>query len=324
MTISHPIISLIRNCIAQSMVVSILILGVIGIFHPFDRGGLKIALVIICALTHGLAGFNAVSFYRQLEGIDWVRNLLLTGFLSCGPLFLSFCFLNAVAKAYGTTAALPLCTIAAILLIWICLAFPMFILGGKFAKKIELEFQAPCHTTKCPREIPVLRWYRGILPQVALAGLLPFNVLYVELYYIFAAIRGHRVYTLYGILFIVFILAVVITALVSIVLTYSQLSAEDHRWWWRSFLYGGSSALYIYGYCFYYYFYRSDMRGFMQTSFFFGYMTCICYCLFLMLGTVGFRASLLFVRYIYGYIKGPFVSGENIFLISRVWLHKSY
>jgi hypothetical protein len=45
------------------------------------------------------------------------------------------------------------------------------------------------------------------------------------------------------------------------------------------------------------------MSGFMQTSFFFGYMTCVCYGFFLMLGTVGFRASLLFVRHIYRSIK---------------------
>lgn len=71
----------------------------------------------------------------------------------------------------------------------------------------------------------------------------------------------------------------------------------------RSFLYGGSTAFLMYAYCFYYYFERSDMSGFMQISFYFGYMTCICYGVFLALGTVGFRASLLFVRFIYGSIK---------------------
>lgn len=34
---------------------------------------------------------------------------------------------------------------------------------------------------------------------------------------------------------------------------------------------GGSTALFVYGYCFYYYYARSGMSGFMQTSFFFGY-----------------------------------------------------
>ena len=56
-------------------------------------------------------------------------------------------------------------------------------------------------------------------------------------------------------------------------------------------------------YCFYYYYARSDMSGFMQTSFFFGYMWTICYGFFLMLGNVGFRASKLFVMHIYKAIK---------------------
>lgn len=72
---------------------------------------------------------------------------------------------------------------------------------------------------------------------------------------------------------------------------------------YRSFLCGGSTGIFIYAYCLYYYYARSDMSGFMQTSFFFGYMACICYGFFLMLGTVGFRAALLFVRHIYQSIK---------------------
>ena len=55
----------------------------------------------------------------------------------------------------------------------------------------------------------------------------------------------------------------------------------------------------MYGYCLYYYTARSDMSGFMQGSFFFGYMAIVCFGFFLMLGTVGWRASLMFVRHIY-------------------------
>ncbi|GJX84514.1 ALP1-like protein isoform X1 [Tanacetum coccineum] len=32
-------------------------------------------------------------------------------------------------------------------------------------------------TSKCPKEVPRLRWYRGLLPQMALAGILPFSLL---------------------------------------------------------------------------------------------------------------------------------------------------
>jgi hypothetical protein len=50
------------------------------------------------------------------------------------------------------------------------------------------------------------------------------------------------VYTIYSILFIVFIILLIVTAFITVALTYFQLAVEDHRWWWRSFLCGGSTG----------------------------------------------------------------------------------
>jgi uncharacterized membrane protein YbhN (UPF0104 family) len=97
-----------------------------------------------------------------------------------------------------------------------------------------VEFNAPVRTTKYPREIPPLPWYRSTLPQMAMAGFLPFSAIYIELYYIFASVWGHKVYTIYSILFIVFIILIIVTAFITIALTYFQLAVEDHEWWWRS------------------------------------------------------------------------------------------
>lgn len=108
-----------------------------------------------------------------------------------------------------------------------------------------------------------------------------------------------QVYVIWSILSIVFCILIVVTAFITVALTYFQLAVEDHRWWWRSFLCGGSTGLFIFGYCFYYYHHRSSMSGLMQTSFFFGYMGVVCYAVFLMLGSIGFRASLMFVQHIY-------------------------
>ncbi|CAK9140254.1 unnamed protein product [Ilex paraguariensis] len=278
--------------------VFVLILGLAGIFYPYNRGRLLTALVVIYAITSVIAGYTAVSFYCQLEGPNWVYNLGIYFYNGLCVLMRSLGF-----WVDRVTAALPLGTIALIFLIWIFFASPLLLLGGIAGKNSKSEFHAPCRTSKCPREIPTLRWYRGLLPQMALAGVLPFGVIYLEIYYIFASIWGHRVYSTYGILCIVFVLLLVVTAFVALALTYFLLAAEDHEWWWRSFLCGGSTGLFIYGYCFYYYFTRTDMNGLLQSSFFFGYMACICYGIFLMLGTVGFRASLVFIRYIYGSIK---------------------
>ncbi|GAA0138755.1 transporter [Lithospermum erythrorhizon] len=286
-----------------TLMVFIFILALVGVFYPYNRGALFTALLVIYALTSGVAGYNSTSFYCQFEGTNWVKNLLLAGFLFCGPLFLTFCFLNSVAIIYNSTAALPFGTIIIIMLIWTLVTSPLLVLGGIAGKNSNTQFHAPCRTSKYPREIPQLPWYQSTIPQMLMAGFLPFSAIYIELYYIFASVWGHRIYTIYSILLIVFIILLIVTAFITVALTYFQLAAEDHEWWWRSFLCGGSTGIFIYGYCLYYYYGRSDMSGFMQTSFFFGYMACICYGFFLMLGMVGFRAALIFVRHIYRSIK---------------------
>jgi hypothetical protein len=124
-----------------------------------------------------------------------------------------------------------------------------------------------------------------------------------ELYYVFATVWGHKVYVVYPILAIVYGLVIVVTAFVTVALTYFQLASEDHRWWWRSFLCGGSTGLFVAGYCVFYWIFRSDMRGLLQGAFYFGYNAVACYGLFLMLGNVGFRASNAFVRRIYHEVK---------------------
>ena len=45
------------------------------------------------------------------------------------------------------------------------------------------------------------------------------------------------------------------------------------------------------------------MDGMIQGSFYFGYMALISYVFFLMLGAIGFFASLTFVTHIYSVVK---------------------
>ncbi|KHN38633.1 Putative phagocytic receptor 1b [Glycine soja] len=70
----------------------------------------------------------------------------------------------------------------------------------------------------------------------------------------------------------------------------------------RSVLCGGSTAIFMFGYCIYFYV-RSNMSGFLQLSFFIGYNACLCYAFFLIFGAISFRVSLLFVRHIYHDVK---------------------
>ncbi|CAK0754796.1 Transmembrane 9 super member 4 [Coccomyxa viridis] len=303
-----PHLSLFCACVGTgsqilTMAVCIFALALVGVFYPYNRGALLTACVLLYALTAGVAGYVASLCYKMMGGTNWVRNVLLTTALFCGPMLACFSFLNTVAIIYRSTAALPFGTICIILVIWALITFPLTVLGGIAGKNSKADFNAPVRTTKYPREVPPLPWYRKAPAQMLMAGFLPFSAIYIELYYIFASVWGHKVYTIYSILSIVFLIVIIVTAFITVALTYFQLAVEDHRWWWRSFLNGGSTGLFIYGYCFYYYIFRSDMSGFLQGSFFFLYMLMVSYSWFLLLGTVGWRASLLFVRHIYSAIK---------------------
>ncbi|KAM0019760.1 putative nonaspanin (TM9SF) [Helianthus debilis subsp. tardiflorus] len=101
---------------------------------------------------------------------------------------------------------------------------------------------------------------------MALAGLFPFSVIFLQTIEILNVVWGYTIYTSYGFMLIMLFLLLIMTALVSIVMTYFQLAAENHEWWWRS------TRLYVYGYSIYHSFHLLEMKGFMQTTFFFGYM----------------------------------------------------
>ena len=287
------------------MVAMLLVLALMGMFVPTKRGAVATAVIVLYALTSCVGGYLAARLYRQLGGTNWVWNIVLANVLFPGPLFVMFCFLNSVAVGHSSTAALPFGTILVVFALFLLVAFPLGVVGGVAGRNSTPvgEFKTPCRTTKVPRQIPHIPCYRRGCVQMLLAGFLPFSAIYIELHYIFAAVWGHKIYTLFGILFLAFLMLVIVTSFITIALTYFQLAAEDHRWWWRSFASGGSTGFFIYAYCFFYYFHRSEMFGFMQTSFYFGYMALCAYAFFLMLGCVGWFSSLVFVRHIYGAIK---------------------
>ncbi|GJW28909.1 transmembrane 9 superfamily member 4 [Tanacetum coccineum] len=262
------------------LMVTILIQGVMGVFQPYTHGIYLKALVTVYSVTSIVSGYTSVSFYCQLEGREWMKNLLLTSGLYFGPLFLTFSLTNTYAVFDGEPDAFPLSSVIKVSLVWMFLAFPLLLLGGVVGKNSAFDFQAPCRTAKCPREVPRLHWYKRIVPQMILAGLLPFSVINIPLFDNLYTVWGHGFHIFYNSMAIMFILLLIMTALVSVWLTYFQLAVENHDWWWRSFLCGGSTGLYVYGYGIYYYYCRSDMNTLVQTFSFFGYMACLSYGIF--------------------------------------------
>jgi len=105
----------------------------------------------------------------------------------------------------------------------------------------------------------------------------------VELFFIMSSIWMDQYYYVFGFLFIVYLILAVTCAEVTIVLCYFQLCAEDYRWWWRSFLTSGSTALYIFVYSVIY-FHRLESNMPVTYLLYFGYMGVISLGAFLITG----------------------------------------
>jgi len=290
---------------AQLFVVAflLLVLSVAGLVYPEQVGSLYTPGLIIFALASGVAGLISAYFYKQLQGEKWARNILLAAFLFVGPVTVITAAADLIARFYHATSALPISTGIEIGLIWVVIGLPLTILGGITGRRIAGEFSAPVRTKGAVREIPSVPFYRSGMAQVFVGGFLPFSAIYIELFYIYETMWGYNSYALYGVLFLVFMILITVTASVAITLTYFQLASEDHQWWWRSFLTGGCTGFYVLVYSGYYYVFISPMSGFLQIVKYCSFTLACSYIFFVMLGAVGFYSSLLFVRRIYSSLK---------------------
>ena len=285
------------------ILVAVLFLAVVGIFYHSSRGSMYSAGIVLYCLTTYIAGYVSCQLYLQLGGDKWATNAIFTSLMYAGPFFSVFGCVNSVAMYYKSSTALPLFTVFTILAIWVFVSLPLTIFGAMYAKKNAKLLEPPCKVNRVEREIPPFPWYRTLWVQLFVAGFLPFTAIYIELHYMFSAIWGHHVYTVFEILAISFVLLLIVTSCVSIALTYLQLAIEDHKWWWKSFLSGGAAGVFIFLYGWYFFTHRSAMEGFLQASFFFGYLFLASYGFVLMLGAVGFLSSYRFVFHIYNSIK---------------------
>ena len=89
-------------------------------------------------------------------------------------------------------------------------------------------------------------------------------------------LRVLQVYYVYGFMLLVFLILIIVTICVTIVGTYFLLNAENYHWQWTSFFSAASTAIYVYLYSVYYYYVKTKMSGFFQTSFYFGYTLMFC------------------------------------------------
>eukprot|EP00292_Cryptomonas_paramecium_P033775 CAMPEP_0113685400 /NCGR_PEP_ID=MMETSP0038_2-20120614/14647_1 /TAXON_ID=2898 /ORGANISM="Cryptomonas paramecium" /LENGTH=627 /DNA_ID=CAMNT_0000605475 /DNA_START=29 /DNA_END=1912 /DNA_ORIENTATION=+ /assembly_acc=CAM_ASM_000170 len=282
-----------------------LFFAVLGFLSPANRGALLSSVLFFFVLMGIPAGYMSARFCKLVQEKNHFKATLMTSLLFPGACFAVFFVVNLVAWSKQSSTAVPFGTLVVLMLLWFGVSLPLVFFGSYMGFKRE-TIRVPVATSPIPRQIPPQAWYMSMPISVVVGGLLPFGAVFVEMFFILSSIWQHRFYYMFGFLALVFVILVITCAEIAVVLCYLHLCGEDYRWWWRSFLTSGSTAVYMFLYGAYHYLTRAHPAAhfdLLSASVYFGYMGILCYAIFVLTGFVGFMSCFTFISKIYGSIK---------------------
>lgn len=286
------------------MAVVTILFAALGFMSPASRGTLVTGMIFFYLILGIAAGYAAVRLWKTIKCGDHSGWMSISWKVACffpGITFLILTTLNFLLWGSQSTGAIPFSLFIILLLLWFCISVPLTLVGGYLGAKAR-HVEYPVRTNQIPREIPPQKYPSWLL--VLGAGTLPFGTLFIELFFIMSSLWMGRVYYVFGFLFIVLILLVVVCAEVSLVLTYMHLCVEDWNWWWKSFFSSGSVAIYIFLYSVnYLVFDLKSLSGPVSATLYLGYSLFMAVAIMFATGTVGFLSSFWFVHYLFSSVK---------------------
>ncbi len=276
----------------------------IKLVNPMKQDDTLTSILILYALCGSVAGYVAARIFKFCDANDgkaaWKINAIYTAAGLPGALLAMFTVVNIFLSFAGAATAVSFSTIIYLLALWLCVLTPQVMVGSFFGFHAA-KLHVPTKTHPLTRVIPTLPWYATAPFSVLLGGILPFGVVYAELFFIMNALWLHNIYFTGFLLPVLMVLAAT-CAEVAIVMCYLQLCNEDHRWWWKSFGNCASAGLYLFVYSLWFLNTRLELVDSLSVMVYLTYMLIVSVCFGLFCGSVGFVVTFLFNKTIYGAI----------------------
>jgi transmembrane 9 superfamily protein 2/4 len=272
-------------------------ISLVGFVNPARRGWLLITVLFLFVLMGVVCGYVTSRLYKAFGGQRrrLASSVAALGFPGLGTIvFAAIYWASDVDKSTYAVGSKVWYTLGAL---WWGFMTPLVFLGSYLGYR-QSPIQFPVEPSATPRPIPgnpCVRNFAVVPISVSLCGILPFGSVFVELYFILASTWFGQYYYAFGFLLLVFGITIITCAVITILFTYLQLRLEDYHWWWRSFLNGGSMALYVFLYSIIY----GTENELDVDVLFIGYMAMVSLSLYCMMGFVGVCASLLFTKMVF-------------------------
>lgn len=296
-----------------------------------DRGEMQHAIIYCYCFSSVVAGYVSGSYFKLYDSTknagrtkktgdsQWQIAMFLTVTLFPTLVVSIVSFLNGLALFYGTVNYIPFVVVLKIFLLWVFVSVPLCVLGTLAGRHAKINHAGgktgaggaclntaafPCRVNAIARPIPEdVPWYGKPMNIIPFAGLLSFGSIFIELYYVLTSIWNYKFYHVYGFLLGVYAILGIVVSMTTIIVVYFCLNAENYLWQWTALASGGSTAAYVFLYGVYYFCAKTSMTGFLQTMFYFGYMTLLSLTLGTLCGTIGHFSASRFVRTIFQNVK---------------------
>jgi transmembrane 9 superfamily protein 2/4 len=110
--------------------------------------------------------------------------------------FMTFLFLNFFLISAGSSAAVPVGTIFALIALWFLVSVPLCFLGA-YAGFKRPRIEQPVRTNQIPRQIGEQPFFLRFWPSILMGGVLPFGAIFIELYAIMGRYDVLAVFTVF-------------------------------------------------------------------------------------------------------------------------------
>lgn len=281
---------------------STILCAMLKLLNPMNKGQTLTAILVLYVLSGSVSGYVSARIYKYCDAKAWKQNTIVTATALPGLLVSMFMILNLFLSFVGAATAVSFLTILALFSLWTCVSAPLVFLGSYFGLRAN-KLEVPTKTNQIARVVPQGPWHVQPTVTLFLGGILPFGSVCIELAFIMSALWLHQIYYVMGFLLAVLLILAATCAQVSMVMTYLQLCAEDHRWWWKAFWNCASAGFYLFLYSLWFLVSRLDLVGFLPVVVYLTYMSMIAVCFGVFCGSIGFLSSFWFCKTIYGAVK---------------------
>ena len=202
------------------MAIITIIFAAVGFLSPANRGSLMISVLVLFVMMGSSPATRRHGCTRRSRA-TWHKCTMYTAFMYPGFCFLVFMTFDALLFSYGSTGAVPILSLLALLALWFGISVPLVFLGAYFGYT-QPPFSYPVITSNIPRSIPDQPWYLSTLFTTAVGGILPFGACFVELFFILSSMWMNQYYYVFGFTLLVFVILIITCCEITIVLCSSS------------------------------------------------------------------------------------------------------